>query len=130
MRLESARLCLDCEEIHEEQECPSCGSEAFGFLTRWITPAVATGTAPRRVPPRGRRTVELDDDESSASAERSTEQREKVEAWRQIVEGTPESVSRGRTLTRSLLGLTAMGLAGWAWRRGRPDGAPHEPEKK
>jgi pterin-4a-carbinolamine dehydratase len=34
MRLDDARLCLDCEEIHEEQECPSCGSEAFAFLTR------------------------------------------------------------------------------------------------
>ena len=36
MRLDDARLCLDCEEIHDESECPSCGSEAFAFLKRWV----------------------------------------------------------------------------------------------
>ena len=41
MRLDEARLCLDCEEIHDNQECPSCGSEAFAFLTRWVKPASA-----------------------------------------------------------------------------------------
>jgi hypothetical protein len=36
MQLRSARLCLDCEELHEEPQCPICASEAFVFLTRWI----------------------------------------------------------------------------------------------
>jgi hypothetical protein len=36
MHLRSARLCLDCEEIHEDQQCPLCASESFAFLTRWI----------------------------------------------------------------------------------------------
>jgi len=36
MQLRSARLCLDCEELHEEDQCPICASEAFVFLTRWI----------------------------------------------------------------------------------------------
>jgi hypothetical protein len=36
MQLRSARLCLDCEEIHEEQQCPVCASEMFAFLTRWV----------------------------------------------------------------------------------------------
>jgi hypothetical protein len=36
MQLRSARLCLDCEELHEESQCPICASEAFVFLTRWI----------------------------------------------------------------------------------------------
>jgi hypothetical protein len=36
MQLRSARLCLDCEEIHEAQECPVCLSEAFVYLTRWV----------------------------------------------------------------------------------------------
>jgi hypothetical protein len=36
MQLRTARLCLDCEEIHEEAQCPLCASEAFVYLTRWI----------------------------------------------------------------------------------------------
>jgi hypothetical protein len=36
MQLRTARLCLDCEEIHEAQECPVCLSEAFVYLMRWV----------------------------------------------------------------------------------------------
>jgi hypothetical protein len=36
MQLRAARLCLDCEEIHEAQECPVCLSEAFVYLIRWV----------------------------------------------------------------------------------------------
>jgi hypothetical protein len=36
MQLRTARLCLDCEEVHEQQECPVCLSEAFVYLTRWV----------------------------------------------------------------------------------------------
>ena len=36
MKLISARVCLDCEEIHDARECPSCTSESSAFLTRWI----------------------------------------------------------------------------------------------
>jgi hypothetical protein len=38
MQLRTARLCLDCEEVHESQECPVCLSEAGVYLTRWIPP--------------------------------------------------------------------------------------------
>jgi RNA polymerase subunit RPABC4/transcription elongation factor Spt4 len=38
MNLREARLCLDCEELHTEEQCPVCASEAFSFLTRWIPP--------------------------------------------------------------------------------------------
>jgi hypothetical protein len=47
MQLRTARLCLDCEEIHEGQECPVCLSEAFAYLTRWV-PAEERRT--RRLP--------------------------------------------------------------------------------
>ena len=47
MQLRTARLCLDCEEIHEQQECPVCLSEAFVYLTRWV-PAEERRT--RRLP--------------------------------------------------------------------------------
>ena len=36
MQLRTARLCLDCEELHEENTCPVCASEMFAFLTRWV----------------------------------------------------------------------------------------------
>ena len=36
MQLRRARLCLDCEELHEEPHCPVCASEVFVYLTRWI----------------------------------------------------------------------------------------------
>lgn len=36
MQLRTARLCLDCEELHEEPQCPHCASEAFVYLTRWV----------------------------------------------------------------------------------------------
>lgn len=52
MNLREARLCLDCEELHDDEQCPVCASEAFMFLTRWIPPQdglrqlVATAAAP------------------------------------------------------------------------------------
>ena len=49
MQLRTARLCADCEEIHEDQQCPICGSEAFAFLSRWIP--VEERRARRRPPP-------------------------------------------------------------------------------
>jgi len=36
MQLRNARVCLDCEEVHESNECPVCASESFAFLTRWV----------------------------------------------------------------------------------------------
>ena len=50
MQLRSARLCLDCEEIHLEQQCPVCASESFAFLTRWI-PAQERRSTQRPPPP-------------------------------------------------------------------------------
>ena len=104
MRLDDARLCLDCEEIHADQECPSCGSEAFAFLTRWVKPAApADNDTPSEQHP-------------SSPPARSAPNAEHLEAWRRIVEGTPPS-NRGKAVTRGLLGLAAMGLAGWAFQR-------------
>lgn len=36
MQLRTARLCLDCEELHEDQRCPVCASDSFAYLTRWV----------------------------------------------------------------------------------------------
>ena len=38
--LENARLCLDCDTIFDEVRCPSCDSESYFPLSRWVRPAV------------------------------------------------------------------------------------------
>jgi hypothetical protein len=106
MRLDDARLCLDCEEIHQEQECPACGSEAFAFLTRWIQ---STAPKPKKPQP------------PAAAQARSTQVAEHLAAWRGITDGGGDDSGRGKKIvTRSLLGLAAMGLAGWAWAKTSP----------
>jgi len=50
MHLQEARLCLDCEELHTEDQCPRCASDAFAFLTRWV-PANERRARPRRPVP-------------------------------------------------------------------------------
>jgi len=115
MRLDDARLCLDCEELHTDSECPSCGSEAFAFLKRWIK---TTSTVRRAAPQPERGPANL--------TSRPVATSEQLDAGRQIVEGkaAPEP-RRGRLIARGLVGLAAMGLAGWAWpRAGRKDDAP------
>jgi hypothetical protein len=104
MRLDDARLCLDCEEIHDTQECPGCGSEAFAFLTRWVKPAAPADGSLRPEAPAARH------------ATPPTPDAEHLDAWRRIVEGPPPA-GRGKAVTRGLLGLAAMGLAGWAFQR-------------
>src|SRR5438034_11678935 len=50
MQLRVARMCLDCEEVHDAQQCPVCASESFVFLTRWVPVDERRGTrstAPR-----------------------------------------------------------------------------------
>ena len=36
MQLTTARLCLNCDEVHDAQACPVCVSETFVYLTRWV----------------------------------------------------------------------------------------------
>jgi len=36
--LENARLCLDCDTVFDEHRCPSCSSESFFPLSRWVRP--------------------------------------------------------------------------------------------
>ena len=48
MQLRFARVCLDCEEVHDAQKCPVCASETFAFLTRWVP--IDEQRRPRPVP--------------------------------------------------------------------------------
>jgi hypothetical protein len=50
MQLREARLCLDCEELHTDDRCPVCASDAFAFVMRWVPPSERK-SRPRRPPP-------------------------------------------------------------------------------
>jgi hypothetical protein len=57
MQLRVARLCLDCEEVHDAQQCPVCASETFAYMSRWVptperrsTPRPQAAEAPRQAP--------------------------------------------------------------------------------
>ena len=89
MQLHVARLCLDCNEVHDGNECPRCGSETFAYLSRWV-PAPERRVVARPV--------------SSPEAE----------AYRELIEPTS---SRGRMLKRGALGLSALALVGWLMRK-------------
>jgi hypothetical protein len=88
MQLRMARVCLDCEEVHDAQTCPVCASESFAFLTRWV-PAPERRARPR----------------PTTSPE--------AETYRQLT----TAGSSGSWIKRGALGLTILGLAGWAWNK-------------
>ena len=58
MKLTTARLCLNCDEVHDAQACPVCVSETFVYLTRWVprsqpaSHAVVRAGVPASVPQR------------------------------------------------------------------------------
>jgi len=100
MKLALARLCLDCDEVHDEQQCPSCGSESFAFLTRWVDPG---GQRPSAV--RGR----------VASAPDP----ERLEAVRALTTPEPRSPGTMRRVLGTVAGLATVGAAGWIWSSSR-----------
>jgi hypothetical protein len=92
MQLHTARLCLDCEEVHDSQQCPVCASETFAYITRWV-PAPERRRRPR----------------PTTSPE--------AEVYSQLVNPPPPAPSQGRRLLKQgMIGLTAVGLASWLWR--------------
>ena len=50
MQLRVARLCLDCEEVHDRQQCPRCASESLAFLSLWV-PSPERRSQPRELTP-------------------------------------------------------------------------------
>ncbi|MEP6918601.1 MAG: hypothetical protein ABJC89_23370 [Acidobacteriota bacterium] len=109
MQLQAARLCLDCEEVHDAQQCPICASESFAAMTRWVPTADRRGRARPTVAP-------------------------EAAVYRAFAAQEPPS--RGRQLLKQgALGLTAVGLLGWLL-RGKPTakgdaaaGAPEPPDQ-
>ncbi len=105
MQLRNARLCLDCEEVHDEPQCPVCASESFAFIKRWVQ------AGERRARPR----------ESSDS--------EAAETYRALLQANGQPRLRTWHLVRGgAVGLAILGAAGWMWRRGADAGAKSEEE--
>src|SRR5512143_3640419 len=101
MQLRTARLCLDCEEVHDLQQCPICASETFAYITRWVP-----------VPERRKRPRPVE----AAPSETAT-------AYREILEPKPHTP--WRTIRRGAVGLALFGVAGWLWKRtGTTDSDP------
>ncbi len=85
MQLRTARLCLDCEEVHDEYRCPLCASDQFTYISRWV-PAPEGHARPRPAP---------------------TPPPE-AEAYRQLVRGGPPQ--RASRWSKTLMGVGAAGL--------------------
>ena len=92
MQLRIARLCLDCDEIHDAQQCPVCASETFTFITRWVP-------APER----------------RSRSRPTTTPTPRADLYAALTDTTARSTS-GRLFKGGVLGLTALGLVGWFMR--------------
>lgn len=98
MQLRTARLCLDCEEVHEAQQCPICASETFVFMTRWV-PLPERRHKPRAAAP--------------------PPAPEALESYRELLEGDQDQSPRWQFVKRGAVGLALFGVAGLVWRRNR-----------
>ena len=103
MQLKIARVCLDCDEVHDAQHCPVCASEAFAYLTRWV-PAPE-----RRMTPRPTTSPEAD-------------------VYRELTAPDSSTPKRAQLLKRSALGITMIAVAGWIWKwnDGRKNGTARD----
>jgi hypothetical protein len=96
MQLRLARLCLDCEEIHDLQSCPVCSSESFAYISRWIP-------RPDGLP-----------------RQRQAASPETADVYRELINPSPQSSGARRWAKRGAVALGAVGLAGWLWRQQTP----------
>jgi len=119
MQLRNARLCLDCEEVHDAQHCPACASESFAFITRWV-PSPSGDGAPAS--PQGVVRTERRDHPAPPLEPTS---RETLDTYRQLLSGqAPQPQSNWRLVKRGAVGLALFGLAGWAWKQQNQRPAP------
>ena len=92
MQLRTARLCLDCDDVHETQHCPICASETFAFMTRWVP-------APER-----RRVARATDGAAEAAA------------YRRLLTADALRPKALALLKRGALGLAVVSLGRWLWK--------------
>jgi hypothetical protein len=95
MQLSVARLCLDCQEIHENDRCPVCTSEAFAFMTRWVKV-----DAPTRGP---------------STREKPAGPTPKADAYRRILNPAPQRSTPARWLRKAGIVVATGYLARWGW---------------
>jgi len=102
MRLAVARLCLDCEEVHDGDRCPVCGSETFAFLKKWVLPAALA--------------------EGSLLVQQSlrpSASPEQVKTYQQLLEPDRPPLRKRSLLARGALGLAILGAARLVWHFGK-----------
>jgi hypothetical protein len=104
MQLRVARLCLDCEEVHDSLECPICSSESFAYISRWVP-----------VPERRQRPRPEPDPQPS-----------KAETLKQLLAADAVKPGMKRWVRRGAFGVAALGVAGWLLQRGG-GGSPEKP---
>jgi hypothetical protein len=98
MQLRAARLCLDCQEVHDRQRCPVCASDTFAPISRWIPAPERRGQARPVTSP-------------------------EADVYRALLSDAPAPSTTRRLLKQGALGLTAIGLIGWLVRNTRGDQA-------
>jgi hypothetical protein len=93
MQLREARLCANCDEVHDEPYCPHCTSDQFHYLTRWV-PLPEERMRPRPT--------------TSPAAE----------AYRQLINPAEKGAKprMGSIVKRGVVGLTAVSVFGLLWR--------------
>ena len=89
MQLHVARLCLDCQDVHDERACPKCSSQSFVLLSKWV-PAPERRARPRTA--------------------------EDVETYRQLLAPDPPASSSSGWVKGGAF-VAAVTLGGWLWRR-------------
>ena len=96
MKLSNARLCLDCDEVHDEAHCPVCASESYAFIKRWVTTPEKRGRAPVLNHSRA----------------------ETVATYRALLAADSQpNRTTARLLRGGLVGLAVIGAAGWMLQR-------------
>jgi len=95
MKLLNARLCLDCDEVYDEAQCPVCASESFAFIKRWVTAPEKRARAPVLNHSRA----------------------ETVATYRALLAADSQPARTTRLLRGGLLGLAVIGAAGWMLQR-------------
>lgn len=123
MRLVNSRLCLDCEEVHDQQHCPVCSSESFAFLTRWVTPSDTVTSDSGAANRAGRPVDQVDRRQQHA-------RREQVDAYRQMLNPNAQPPRRGRMVAGGALGLALLGLARMVWRAAPPNAVSETQEQR
>jgi hypothetical protein len=110
MQLRTARLCIDCEEVHDDVRCPVCASETFTYLSRWIP------SDERRRRPRN----------EGLQAEDTGD----IESYRRLTSSEPPPVRGRQLLKKGVVGLAALGVVGWLWGRNEANGGAAKPPEQ